>query len=179
MEHSFIEGDPKVGEAIPALLARKIVVRYGKTSDGRELTARVIFTPHATGDPQAFAAERQKVIDILAEEASAGRIALNPDTGHLGRPPGGCLFCKNALYQIGPCEYEKELVPLASGAVVPPTASTAQAASAQEAILRDKAEQTRLLEAFVGAGSKKSRAGRKAKTRSKASGMSPFQILPS
>jgi hypothetical protein len=179
MEHSFIEGDPKVGEAIPDLLARKIVVRYGKTSDGRELTARVIFTPHATGDPQAFAAQRQKVIDILAEEASAGRITLNPNTGHLGRPPGGCVFCKNALYQIGPCEYEQELVPLAPGTVVPPPASTAQAASAQEAILSERAEQARLLERFVAAGSKKSRSKGKAKTGSTTSDMSPFRILSS
>jgi hypothetical protein len=179
MEHNFIEGDPKIGEAIPDLLARKIVLRYGKTTGGRELTARVIFAPHATGDPQAFAAQRVKVIDILAEEARAGRIALNPDTGHLGRPPGGCLFCKNALYQIGPCEYEKELVPLAPGTVVPPAGSTVHAAAAQAGILSEKAEQARLLERFVAAGSKKSRGKGNSKTGSAASEMSPFRILPS
>jgi hypothetical protein len=178
MDSSFIEGDPKVGEAIPDLLARKIVLRYGKTSDGRELTARVIFTPHATGDPQAFAAERQKVIDILAEEASAGRIALNPDTGHLNRPAGGCLFCKNALYQIGPCEYEKELVPLAPGTAVAPAAPLVPAV-APEAILSEKAEQARLLEQFVAAGSNKPRGKGRAKAGSTTKEMSPFRILSS
>jgi hypothetical protein len=50
------------------------------------------------------------VIDQLVEEAKAGRIAFNAATGHLGRPPGACVFCP--MLEVGPCDYVDELEPL-------------------------------------------------------------------
>lgn len=113
MAGHFTEGAPEVGEALEELLARRIVLRYGKTSDGVELAARVLFVPHASGNAGAFEAVRAKVVAALAEEASAGRLELDAASGHLRRPRGGCTFCDNALYRIGPCDYREQLVPLA------------------------------------------------------------------
>jgi hypothetical protein len=60
--------------------------------------------PHASANPADFAAQRDKVIAALVEEAQAGNLVFNPQTqtGHLQRPVGSCVFCDNALYGIGP-----------------------------------------------------------------------------
>ncbi len=145
MEKSFTSGAPRPGEPIPALLSRRIVLSYGRAPDGEPLEARVIFTPHATGDPQAFAAQREKVVAALVEEAQAGRIALNPATGHLARPRGGCLFCANTLYRIGPCDYQRELRPL--GPVEP--GPGAEIMARPEHVASERAEQERLLDRFL------------------------------
>jgi hypothetical protein len=145
MERSFTAGAPRPGEPIPALLARRIVLSYGRAPDGEELEARVIFAPHATGDPEAFAAQRARVVEALVEEARAGRIALSPATGHLVRPRGSCVFCGNALYRIGPCDYERELRPLGPA----PAEPRAEILARPEQVASERTEQERLLERFL------------------------------
>jgi hypothetical protein len=144
MKSHFVAGSPAPGESIPALLSRKIVLRYG-TVRGRDLTGRVIFTPHASANPADFAAERDKVIAALVEEAQAGHLVFNPKTGHLQRPVGSCVFCANALYRIGPCDYEKELKPLSG---TPPQPSM-EMLSKPEYAMPEKAVQQKLLEDFL------------------------------
>lgn len=141
MSGHFVEGSPQVGEDLEVLLNRRIVLRYGATAS-TELRARVLFVPHASGNAEAFAAVRAKVVAALVEEAQAGRLKLEPD-GHLRRPIGGCTFCDNALYRIGACDYAQQLVPLAGGPEHGLEAGLAQAPSevrerrAQERLLRD------------------------------------------
>jgi hypothetical protein len=53
---------------------------------------------------------RRHVVAQLIDEAKAGRITFNPDTGHLRRPAGTCVFCP--MLEIGPCDYVHELQPL-------------------------------------------------------------------
>jgi hypothetical protein len=72
----------------------------------------VVFSPHASANPEQFERFTGPVIDILAQEVTAGRLAFNQQTGHLARPGGGCVFCTNTLYRIGPCDYVNELRPL-------------------------------------------------------------------
>jgi cytosine/adenosine deaminase-related metal-dependent hydrolase len=145
LEGQFSEGDPQVGEPMDALLARKIVLRYGQLSNGTELSARVLFVPHASGNPQGFKAVRERVVAALASEVNAGRVLLGED-GHLRRPSGGCTFCDNALYRIGPCEYREQLVPLA--------ANDNQAAVRAAPIdpLEERATQEALLARFLAPG---------------------------
>lgn len=113
MAGHFTEGEPHAGESLDALLARRIVLRYGKAPDGRELTARVLFVPHASGNPEEFAAARAKVVAALVDEVDRDHLALDPATGHLRRSIGACTFCDNALYKIGTCDYKDQLVALA------------------------------------------------------------------
>src|SRR4029078_10492842 len=57
-----------------------------------------------------------------------------------------CVFCSNALYRIGACDYEEELQPIASGDIGP----LAAAPDSPDPLV-DKAEQMRLLSELVGA----------------------------
>lgn len=113
MAGKFIAGAPQPGEKLENLLTREIRLGYGTAADGEPLTARVVFLPHASANPQEFQKFKGPVVDILAEEVAAGRLAFNPATGHLFRPRGGCVFCSNSMYRIGPCDYVEELRPLA------------------------------------------------------------------
>jgi len=108
----FSAGDPKPGEPLEELMEREIVLRYGELPDGSEIDARVIFSPHATGNPQEYEKARAKVVAQLVEAAKAGRLAYNPKTKHLSRPPGACVFCP--MLEIGPCDYVDELQPLSA-----------------------------------------------------------------
>ena len=110
MSECFTVGAPRPRESLKALMRREIRLRYGELPDGSTLEARVIFAPHATGDPRDFAVARRHVIAQLIDEAKAGRITYNPDTGHLRRPAGTCVFCP--MLEIGPCDYVHELQPL-------------------------------------------------------------------
>ncbi|MCX6316018.1 MAG: hypothetical protein NTW29_01905 [Bacteroidetes bacterium] len=120
----FIEGNPKVSEGIDALMSRKHVLKYGELPDGTELTARVIFSRHITGDPIHFKATRAKVLAQLVEEAKAGTITLNANSGHLLRPKGACVFCP--MLEIGKCDYENELVPITDHPVLTADSSSVQ-----------------------------------------------------
>ncbi len=154
MAGRFTAGAPQVGEDLEALLARRIVLRYGAAPDGTELAARVLFVPHASGNAGAFEAVRAKVVAALAEEASAGRLELDEASGHLRRPRGGCTFCDNALYRIGPCDYREQLVPLAG----PLEESDGGAEARPEA--RERRVQEGLLERFLApAGARTEEAG--------------------
>ncbi len=148
MRGHFVEGEPKVGESLEALLARPVRLRYGTTEDGEELTARVIFTPHASGNPAGFAETKARVIEILAEEARAGRITLKKSNGHLGRPRGDCSFCENALYRIGACDYQSELIPLRRSKSGEPELLSVEVPTEPTAITEKKAQE-RLLRAFL------------------------------
>ncbi|MBY5340433.1 hypothetical protein E0H35_30540 [Rhizobium leguminosarum bv. viciae] len=139
----FIKGDPLPGEKLAALLKREFRMKLGTTRDGEVIDTRVIFSPHASANPDQFAAARNAIIAHLKQEADAGRIDLNPDTGHLRRPRGGCLFCENAFYSIGSCDYRDELRPL-SLAGAGPLADAVGSISAAE-----RAEHVRLLEDFM------------------------------
>ena len=146
MAGHFVEGEPHVGESLDVLLDRRVVLRYGRTPDGKELRARVLFVPHASGNPKNFATARAKVIAALVEEADAGNLVLDQTSGHLRRPVGACTFCDNALYRIGPCDYKDQLVALAGpleeaeveGELGPATA-----------VVRENLAQERLLAAFL------------------------------
>lgn len=142
MEGRFTVGAPQQGEALDALLARPIRLSYGVTSSGRPLDARVVFSPHASANHNEFAAFVERIVDILIEEVEAGRLGVNPATGHLRRPAGGCRFCANELYRIGPCGYEAELVPLAD-----PGAGLASAGG--DPTSAEAAEHVGLLERFL------------------------------
>ncbi|NRD52222.1 hypothetical protein HRD49_04220 [Corallococcus exiguus] len=106
----FVKGNPQPGEPLESLMSREIRLTFGAAPDGSELGARVIFAPHITGDSDDFEKSRARVIEQLLEEARAGRLAMNSQTGHLRRPKGACVLC--TLMRIGPCDYERELQPL-------------------------------------------------------------------
>lgn len=110
LKDRFIEGDPKKSDKIDDLMSRRHVLKYGELPDGTELTARVIFSRHITGDPIHFKATRAKVLGQLVEEAQAGTIQLNTNSGHLLRPLGSCVLCP--MLEIGICDYENELKPI-------------------------------------------------------------------
>jgi cytosine/adenosine deaminase-related metal-dependent hydrolase len=147
LRNRFSMGDPKPNEPLADLFAREIRLLYGTLSDGTVLDARVIFMPHASAKPAEFAAMRTPCVDRLEEEVGRGNLTLNVATGHLRRGRGACVFCANALYKIGECDYLQELRPLASGAIQP------LAEGAEAPIVADKNEQLRLLEAFAPADS--------------------------
>jgi len=132
----FTVGAPAPGEPLDQLMGREVRVRYGTLPDGTELDARVVFSPHITGDPAKFGAARARVVEQLVQEARAGRLGLNPGTGHLARPPGACVFCP--MLEVGPCDYVDELRPLSD-----PPRLTADAPVA--ALSEEKAWQQRLL----------------------------------
>lgn len=113
MDGKFTKGNPQPQEPLAELIKREIRLEFGRAPDGTTLDARVIFSPHVSARPDDFAAQRDVLVTHLADEVTAGRLRLNPTTGHLARKRGGCLFCENALYNIGPCDYRAELQPLA------------------------------------------------------------------
>jgi hypothetical protein len=98
---------------------REVRFAYGELPDGSTLDARVVFSPHITGDPRRFEQARDRIIDQLAEEAQAGRVVFDLRSGHLGRPPGACVFCP--MLEIGPCGYVDDLRPLSPPARLTPT----------------------------------------------------------
>ncbi|HKQ79627.1 MAG TPA: amidohydrolase family protein [Blastocatellia bacterium] len=147
MSGKFIKGDPQPGETLEALLSREIRLGYGATSDGEELSARVIFSPHASANQDEFLQFKERMAQILSEEVDAGRLVFNQQTGHLARPRGGCVFCGNALYRIGPCDYERELKPLAE---VDAEETFLAAEEGAGSVLKENEEQERLLNNFLG-----------------------------
>uniref|UniRef100_A0A486XVB7 Uncharacterized protein n=1 Tax=Rheinheimera sp. BAL341 TaxID=1708203 RepID=A0A486XVB7_9GAMM len=141
MKDRFIMGDPQVGDSIDDLLERKHVLKYGDLANGEELTARVIFSHHITGNPGQFSEVREKVLNQMVEEAQSGNLVLNQTTGHLLRPKGGCVFCP--MMEIGACDYENELVPLSDHPYLTadsPTASLMEEKSAQLQFLQHQRE---------------------------------------
>ena len=143
MQGRFSKGNPKPGDQINDLLHKTVRLRYGTRDDGSPLEARVIFSPHITGNPTEFGPARQRVLDQLIEEATLGNIRFNSATGHLSRPPGSCVFC--TMLDIGPCDYLSELKPLKTL----PILSAVVAASPAPALMAEKEEQRRLLENFL------------------------------
>jgi hypothetical protein len=137
MGDRFTVGAPRPDEPFEELLKREVRLLYGD-ADGEELDARVIFSPHITGRPKVFAAARDHVVSQLVEEAEAGRIGLNAQTGHLQRPRGACVFCP--MLEIGPCDYEGELKPL----------TTAPRLTADSGIADLQAEKARQAELMAG-----------------------------
>jgi hypothetical protein len=148
MQGRFSQGNPRPGDRIADLLNQNIRLRYGTLPDGTVLEARVIFSPHITGTPAQFEAARAKVLAQLVEEAQAGRIQLNPHTKHLRRTVGSCVFCP--VLEIGRCDYEAELRPLAPGGVAGPDLLAA-GATEPDAVqpLADKRAQHHLIEEFL------------------------------
>lgn len=155
MAGHFTEGAPRAGEDLDALVARRVVLRYGEAPGGGVLAARVIFVPHASGNPDGFAAARARVVAALHEEVAAGTLALDPRSGHLARTVGACAFCDNALYRIGPCDYADQLVPLARPPAAPggeeaiEDGAAAALPAAQAAIVRERAAHEALLAAWT------------------------------
>ncbi len=113
MDGRFTEGGPQPQEPIAELIKREIRLEFGRAPDGTTLDARVIFSPHVSARPDDFEAQRDAIIGHLAAEVADGGLQLNAATGHLARKRGGCLFCENSLYSIGPCDYRAELQSLA------------------------------------------------------------------
>jgi cytosine/adenosine deaminase-related metal-dependent hydrolase len=140
------EGAPSPGERLDQLIKREIRLEYGRLPDGTLLDARVIFLPHASARPQEFAQAKATAIRHMREEVASGRLVYRAATGHLARPRGGCFFCTNELYRIGPCDYKSELTPLAEGAVQPLTVGGAGGLDP----LDEKDAQRRLLDNFAG-----------------------------
>jgi hypothetical protein len=112
----LVVGTPDPNEPLEELMGREVRLAYGELPDGSSLDARVIYSPHITGDPEHFAQARARVVAQLSDEAHAGRIRFNPASGHLSRPLGSCVFCP--MLQIGPCDYLEELRPLTGAAPV-------------------------------------------------------------
>ena len=140
---SFSSGDPKVDEPVTELLGRQVTLKYGELPHKKVLDAEVIFAPHPTGDPVHWAAARPKVIAKLQAAAEAGRFKYRPETGHLSRPQGSCVFC--TMMDIGKCDYLAEIKPLSEPPVVPSMAE----AAARLVPTGDKTLQNNLLNNFV------------------------------
>jgi hypothetical protein len=134
-ERGFDLGDPRPGEPVAELMTRRVRLKYGTLSDGTDLHARVIFSPHITGDPANFAAARDRVVNQLVEEATEGRIGYNQQTRHLHRPRGACVFC--TMMEVGPCDYVQELVPLTFAGARLTADSPAAALQAEKAVQAD------------------------------------------
>ncbi|CAN5455429.1 hypothetical protein BH10PSE14_BH10PSE14_30750 [soil metagenome] len=139
----FTTGNPVPGEKLASLLKREIRMKLGEAADGSVIDTRVIFSPHASSNPQDFAEARAAIIGHLSDEATKGRLTLNAATGHLGRGRGGCQFCENALYSIGPCDYRDELRPLAAENVI------LADAAAEPSTAAERNEHLRLLADFM------------------------------
>lgn len=141
MQGNFTKGDPKRNERINDLLQRDVRLAYGRLSDGTMLDARVIFSPHISGNPDEFGLARDKVLAHLVDEAQRGGLAFNQQTGHLVRSKGACAFCP--MLQIGPCPYESELTSI--------TTTPWVAADFQQpaAVLEEKRMQIDLLGQFM------------------------------
>jgi hypothetical protein len=106
----FVKGAPRPDEPLERLMEREVRLSYGELPDGSTLDARVVFSPHITGDPRHFERARDRVVAQIAEEAQAGRVVFDQGSGHLRRPPGACVFCP--MLEIGPCDYVDDLRPL-------------------------------------------------------------------
>jgi hypothetical protein len=106
----FAKGAPEPRESLESLERREVRISYGDLPDGSTLDARVVYSPHITGDPSHFAEARDRVVAQMVEEVRAGRLAYDPTAGHLRRPPGSCVFCP--MLEIGPCDYVDQLRPL-------------------------------------------------------------------
>lgn len=132
LQNRFVAGDPQPGKPLAELMQRHIRFQYGVLGDGTALESRVVFAPHATGNPSDFAIAKARVIAQLVEEAAAGRLGFNSDTGHLRRPRGACVFC--TTLEIGPCDYETELRPISDTPVL--TADSPMAAVAGEKLVQ-------------------------------------------
>lgn len=143
MRGRFTLGNPQPQERIADLIQREIRLSFGRTQDGEELRARVIFSPHASSRPEEFEEQRAVIVAHLADEVAQGRLGLNAATGHLLRKRGGCQFCDNALYSIGPCDYRAELQPLAMAG------PSALEAMGRPDALKERSEHERLLREFV------------------------------
>ncbi|MEP7110555.1 MAG: hypothetical protein ABI760_21360 [Ferruginibacter sp.] len=141
MQGNFTKGNPQPGEKVADLIGRNIRLRYGTLDDGTILDARVIFSPHISGNPATFAKLRSKVLKQLVNEARAGGLSFNTQTGHLRRPRGSCLFCP--MLEIGPCPYENELRPVSlSPGLLADTAAPAD-------VQMEKLAQQKLMEEFI------------------------------
>ncbi len=137
MKDNFTQGNPQPNEKIADLLERHIRLTYGTLSDGTTLDARVIFSPHISGNPETFQALRKKVLNHLVDEAQSGRLTFNTQTKHLSRGMGACSFCP--MLEIGPCPYQNELKPISIQ-----TGFFADAASPAD-IQQEKMEQNKLM----------------------------------
>jgi hypothetical protein len=142
LQGRFVAGAPERDEPLDRLMQREVRIAYGEPPDGPGLQARVVYAPHVTGDPGQFAAARERVLAQLVEEAQAGRLAFNQASGHLGRPPGGCVF--SPTFDIGPCDYAGELRPL-------PAAPRPTAAAPGSPSQAEKRQQAAMLAGVVNA----------------------------
>ncbi len=136
----FHVGAPKPREPLETLMAREVRLRFGDQPDGSVIDARVIYSPHITGNPADFGPARARVVEQLAEEAAKGRLVFNAQTGHLARPAGACVFCP--MLEIGPCDYVDELQPLTA-------APGLTADSPVSALLAEKQAQAQMLAGVV------------------------------
>jgi hypothetical protein len=132
---------PKPGASVAELMKKNVRLRFGKLSDGTVMEARILFAPHPTGDKENYEAAKPTVIRQLAEEAAAGRLAYNPQTGHLARGRGACVFC--TMLEIGPCDYLDEIQPLSL------TVALTAAGITPAHVLEEKREQKAMLDEFV------------------------------
>jgi len=133
----FSMGNPQVGEPVTTLIERDIRIQYGE-SGGNVIDAIVLFAPHPTGDPQNWAKARPKFMQRMSQLGASGRLKLNPDTGHLMRTQGSCVFC--TMLEIGKCDYAAEIKPLET----PPELMSAPAPTEAP----DKPVQNAMLESF-------------------------------
>jgi cytosine/adenosine deaminase-related metal-dependent hydrolase len=148
MNGRFTKGNPQPNETLDALLSREIRLGYGATSDGVDLSARVIFSPHASAKQDEFQLFKERMVNILSEEVDAGRLGFNQQTGHLARPRGNCIFCSNSLYHILDCEYKAELTALAPQDA-PGLLATAAVPTSLTDVAKENDEQARLLQNFL------------------------------
>lgn len=111
MQGNFTVGDPKPTDHVEDLLDQDIRLRYGTLEDGTDMEAKVIFSPHITGNPAAFAAAWTKIMAQFIAAAREGLLTFNEATGHLSRSRGSCVLCP--MLEIGKCDYTNELEPVA------------------------------------------------------------------
>jgi hypothetical protein len=156
MAGHFTTGNAKPGDRIDDLLQREVRLEYGKVGD-QTLSARVIFSPHITGDPTHFGAARARVLAQLVEEARLGNIAYNSQSGHLKRSVGDCVFC--TMLEVGPCDYLSELVSLQSREKVPENRTA-------DHLKEEKKTHVALMETFLGPDKHAGRVDRLTFTRS-------------
>ena len=151
MGGNFIGPAPNPDADWDTLLAQNIRVRFLTLPNGTELSARVLFVPHASSAQPDFNARLGKIVGILQEEVAAGRLMFNAATGHLSRTRGACQFCTNALYQIGKCDYESELTSLAQvpAAPGPPLTAGPTARTAEDKVRAENAFHAQALGSFI------------------------------
>ena len=150
MGGNFIGPAPDPDADWDTLLAQNVRLRYLTLADGTELSARVLFVPHASSSQPEFNARLGRIIAILQEEVAAGRLALNAATGHLSRSRGACQFCTNALYQIGKCDYETELTSLVEATPAPaPLAAGPAARNPEDGVRAENTFHAQALGSFL------------------------------